>query len=302
MVNKEVVMRSRFGSNDPINGSDKARLLILAGLFFVLLLATVGVVFLYAGSSRATVKAIVVEKEPEVNMVDVLVPIENIDAGQALTPAMFRKESRPAVGLPSRVVHDFEEIKGLYSRSLIAADQPLHRDYITNIRPTNALTVKIPEGYRAVTISVDARSSVEGWARPGARVDVVWASKIQGRPAVTVIVQNAQVLSVEREMDNKTQNVQVPNTVTLLVTAEEAAKIQLAQTTGALSLNLRGDTDPGKADQFSNGSVTLDDLYPKNMQDDKPVMASGPKIHMRDPKTGKDVEYVFRDGELVPAQ
>ena len=174
-------MRSHFGSSNPIDNSDKARLLILAGLFVVLLLATVGVVFVYAGSSRATVKTVVVEKEPEVKLLDVLVPIQTIEAGQTLEPSMFRREQRPAIGLPSRAVRDFEEIKGLYSRSLIAEGQPLHRDYITNIRPTNALTVKIPEGFRAVTISVDARSSVEGWARPGARVDITWASRIQGR-------------------------------------------------------------------------------------------------------------------------
>ena len=298
-------MRSQFGSSSSANSSDKARLLILAGLFLVLLVATGGVVFVYAGSSRATVKTVLVEKEPEVKMIDVLVPINQIESGQALEPSMFRREARPALGLPSRVVRDFEEIKGTYSRSLVVEGQPLHRDYITNIRPNSPMTVKIPEGYRAVAISTDVRSSVEGWVRPGARVDVVWVSKIQGQPAVTVIVQNAQVLSAERQMDirNLVNMGQVPSTITLLVTADDAAKIQLAQATGALSLTLRGDTDSGKGERATGSNVTLmTSLIPRGSQEGAPAPPTGPRIQVRDPKTGKVEEFVLREGKLTPVE
>jgi len=278
--------------------SERARILLLVGVFAVLLFSTLAFLFISSGPTTATTKTVVVEKEPEIKMADVLIPIAAIDAGQALDPTMFRKEARPQVGLSPRVVKDFEEIKGHFSRSLIVADQPLHRDYITNIRPTNALTVKIPEGFRAVTISVDAKSSVEGWARPGARVDVVWASRIRGQPAVTEIVQNAEVLSAERQIDTNTKaGAAVPSTVTLLVTAKDAAKIQLAQTTGSLSLNLRGDNDGGRGS--AGGTVTLDDLTGNREREAEPVPAGG-SVRMRG-KDGKMEEWVFRNGKLVPA-
>lgn len=296
-------MRGQFGGGLPSQNSERTRILVLAGFFFVLLTATVGAVIFYTSSSKATVKTVVVEKEPEIKMADVLVPVQNIEPGQALEPAMFRREQRPSVGLPARVVKDFEEIKGQYSRSLIVADQPLHRDYITAVRPTNALTVKIPDGYRAVSISVDVRSSVEGWARPGAKVDVVWASRIRGQAAVTVIVQNAQIISAERQTADAAPQAGgvVPSTVTLLVTAADAAKIQLAQTTGSLSLSLRGDQDPGKADSNPSITTTLDDLYPRTAQEAPAAAPTGPRIRMRNAK-GEIEEYVFQNGQLVPAQ
>jgi len=246
----------------PGGGADRAKVFILLGIIAVVVFLLVAFLSLYSRASATNTKPVVVEteKETQVKMVDVLVPVREIEAGTRLEASMFRRESRPQVGVSPRVVRDFEEIQGLYARSLIVPGQPLHRDYITTVKPTNAITANIPEGHRAVTISVDAKSAVEGWVRPGARVDVVWASSIRGRPGVTVIVQNALVLSAERNPDPKVQpGSPVPSTVTLLVTAEDAAKINLAQTTGSLTLQLRGDNDPGKGRQ--GGSITIDDLY-----------------------------------------
>ncbi|MFM1848045.1 MAG: hypothetical protein RL417_1519 [Pseudomonadota bacterium] len=291
-------MARHFGGGNQMRQSERARILLLVGVFAVLLFSTLAFLFISSGPTTATTKTVVVEKEPEIKMADVLIPLSAIEPGQPLEPTMFRKEPRPQVGLSPRVVKDFEEIKGHFSRSLIVADQPLHRDYITNIRPTNALTVKIPEGFRAVTISVDAKSSVEGWARPGARVDVVWASRIRGQPAVTEIVQNAEVLSAERQTDaNSKPGAAVPSTVTLLVTAKDAAKIQLAQTTGSLSLNLRGDNDGGRGSP--GGTVTLDDLT-GNREREAPEAPAGGTVKMRG-KDGKMEEWVFKNGKLVPA-
>lgn len=283
-------------------GIDRAKLLVFVSVFALILFTVIAVLIFSSGPTTASVKPVVVEKEePEIKMVDVLVPNQDIDAGQPLEPALFKKESRPQIGVSGRVVRDFEEIKGHFSRSLIVGGQPLYRDYITNVRPTNALTANIPEGFRAVTISVDVRSSVEGFVRAGARVDVVWASKIRGQPGVTVIVQNARVLSAERQTDNKIQpGMPVPSTVTLLVTATDAQKIQLAMTTGSLSLNLRGDTDTGKG--IGAGSITITDLLggqagaPAEARPDATINGT---IKMRGPD-GKLQTYVLRNGKMEP--
>ncbi len=297
-------MRSQFGSSTSIDKAERARLLLVASLLFVVVLGCLGVVFLYTGSSKATVIKSEVEPEiPQVKMEEVLVPVKPIDSGTLLDPAMFRTESRPAAGLSSKSVRSFEQIRGSFARAFIAPDQPLHSDYVTSSRPTNALTIKIPDGYRAVTISVDARSSVEGWARPGAKVDVVWASQIRGQPAVTIIVNNAQVISAERQVESTTgsnakQGGPVPNTVTLLVTAQDAAKIQLAAITGTLTLSLRGDNDPGKADTSLAGSLTVNDLYPRGSTEDAPAI-TGPRIRMKNDR-GEIEEFILNDGKLKP--
>ncbi|MCB0334594.1 MAG: Flp pilus assembly protein CpaB [Bdellovibrionales bacterium] len=255
-------MARQFGGVHPNKQNDKAKVILAASLVFIVLFASLAYVLLSSQSEPPKAAAVVVDSggESEIKMVDVLVPVSEIQPGAALEARMFRKESRPQVGVSNRVVRDFEEIKAHFARSLIVPNQPLHRDYITSVRPTNILTANIPEDFRAVTIRVDARTSVEGFVRPGANVDVVWASRIRGKPGITTIVQNAKVLSAERQtkVDNANPGVPVPSTVTLLVTAEDAQKIQLASTTGKLSLSLRGDADAGKA--AGSKTITLDDL------------------------------------------
>ena len=135
-------------------------------------------------------------------------------------------------------------------------------------------------------------TSVEGWARPGANVDVLWMSRFGDREGLKTIVENAKVLSAERQIDSTSNNITVPSTVTLLVTAQDAAKIQLASTTGTLSLLLRGDTDTSSSTLSS--PITVEDLLGKEKKGDfGNTKASGIV------KIG-DEEFYLIDGQLVP--
>ena len=291
-------MARQFGGVHPSRNSRSGTLLIVG--FILFLLFALIAYFLYtsqvkggaaapqaANNSTNNTAAV----DPEIRMMAVLVPIQEIKEGTPLEKRMFRKDSRPKVGVSDRAVQDFEEITGNFARTMLVPGQPLHRDFITSIKPTNVLTAKIPEGFRAVTIRVDARTSVEGFVRPDAHVDVEWATRINGTPAIVTIVENAKVLSAERQTQSQTaQGAPVPSTVTLLVTAKDAKKIQLATTTGKLSLSLRGDEDPGSA---GGGGITLKDLMPggkKRTQEnvDGTVTIGG-------------VRWLLVDGKLVPA-
>ncbi len=288
-------MSRHFGGIQPGRQADKTKTVLLVSLFFVVIFTVLAFVLLSTGQAKVDPKPVVVETEAEVKMVDVLVPVQEIAAGTELEPRMFRKESRPQVGVSQRIVKDFEEIQNYYARSLIVSGQPLHKDYITSVRPVNAVTANIPPGFRAVTIRVDARTSVEGFVRPGAKVDVVWASRIRGQPGVTTIVENAKVLSAERqtqqEIDAAKKGVPVPSTVTLLVGIADAQKIQLASTTGTLSLSLRGDSDGGKG-VGEGKSITIDDLLGAKRKDE------GPEVEGTVTIGGEKWNMV--DGKLVP--
>lgn len=288
-------MARQFGGIHPSRSGDKARPIIIAG--FVLFLFFAGAAFYFlqsgsGGSSGQTSGAVVVEKQQPMKMTTVLVPIQEIKTGVPLEPRMFRKESRPQVGVSERAVKDFEEIRSHYARSLVVPGQPLHKEYITAIKPTNILTAKIPEGFRAVTIRTDSRTSVEGFVRPGAKVDVEWATRINGSPGVVTIVENAKVLSAARSTGEATKNgAPVPSTVTLLVTAPDAKKIQLASTTGKLSLSLRGDDDHGRSS--GGGGITIKDLLPGNKKRSQENVDGVVTIG--------GVRWLLVEGKLVPA-
>ncbi|MCB0338493.1 MAG: Flp pilus assembly protein CpaB [Bdellovibrionales bacterium] len=285
---------AHFGGINPIKQQQRAQTLRLAlGVGIVAFFVVIGLFFLSSDSSTA-VESVVREVPAEVEMVEVLVPVQSIKAGAGLEPQMFRKDPRPKQGLSPRVIRDFEEIKGFYARSLIAADAPLLSDYITSVPPSSEITPKIPDGYRAVTISVNSVSAVEGWARPGARVDVVWATVVRGHSTVKTIVQNARVLSADARSESPADQQQggvIPSSVTLLVTAKDAQKIQLAKTSGTLSLTLRGDDDRGKASDI--GTLSIDDLLEGNRTEEIAPNSEGSVII-------GGVEYDVVRGKMVP--
>jgi pilus assembly protein CpaB len=289
-------MPGHFGGISPVRQQQKARLMSFGLIGGGVLLVIVIIVFGVSAFSKQPnqPQEIVREVAAPIETVSVLVPLQTIEAGQELRPTMFKKEERPKAGLPPRVVRDFEEIKGYFSRSMIAADSPLITDYITQIKPSSVITARIPEGYRAVTIRVDAQSAVEGWVRPGAKVDVVWATTVRGKSTVSTIVENAEILSAESSTDAQQgaggKAMMVPSTVTLMITAQDAQRIQLAKTTGTLSLNLRGDSD-GKSS--GRGSVNVDDLLRNGAAEE-----TGPQCQGKVKLSG--VEYCVMGGEMIP--
>lgn len=309
-------MSRQFGGAGPARNGQRTKVLgfALAGMALFVCVFVVLLIFT-SPQSKANQSNVQQTADANLEFAEVLVPIQQIEPGVALEPTMFKKEKRPKLGLPPRAIKDFEEIKGQYSRSIIVPDLPLAQEYLTQVRPANTITARIPEGYRAVTINVDVRTSVEGWARPGARVDVIWASRIRNKEAVTVIVQNAVILSAERQTDTSNTPQQqpgllpgrqpppqagVPNTVTLLVSAKDAQKIQLASTTGALSLSLRGDTDAGQGQ--ASGSITIDQLISDNAPQDQTATGKEPvqgTVRIKGP-SGNYEEWVLKGGRLEP--
>lgn len=190
----------------------------------------------------------------------VLVPQVRIAAGQKLSADMFTIENRQLEGIQNAVVSNIGEIEGAYAAAPIQEKAPLMKKSITFVAPPNAVTSKIPEGYRAVTISVNAETGVEGWVRPGARVDIVWISTIRSKQVVSTIVEDAEILSAENSTDAAAKGA-MPSHVTLLTTVEDAQRIQLAKSSGTLSLNLRG---TGDRTQKGNNTITLDGLLAKD--------------------------------------
>lgn len=230
-----------------------------------------------------------------VELIDVLVADKVIQTGTALDPQRFRIERRSPISLSSTVVRSYEEIQGKFARTMIVPDQPLSREFLTSVRPSNSVIENIPAGFRAVTIRVDSRTSVEGWAQGGARVDVVWVSSIRGKPGIAVIVENAKVLSAERQVTQNADSLSpIPTTVTLLTNTDDAKRLQLASVSGALSLSLRGD---GDVKSSPGVPITVDDLIKEARPLNQPEARAMLRIRG---SNGKAETFNFQDGELVP--
>ncbi len=237
-------MAGGFGGRQRTQGNNAALLGGLALVFVVILLL---LIYMFVNSQKEVAapqvqQPVQAEAAPVVEkQVTVLVPLQDIQQGVQLQPSMFKKISKPESAVDERAIRDFEGINMMYSKTLLVANAPVMQEYVQNTKPVVA--IPIPPGFRAVTIRVNATSSVEGWARAGSKVDVNWISIIHGKRCLTTIVQCAKVVSAERQTTNNTpQGAAVPSTITLVVNSSDAKKIQLAEAgQGQLSLDLRGD-------------------------------------------------------------
>ncbi|MBN8549866.1 MAG: hypothetical protein J0M12_11175 [Deltaproteobacteria bacterium] len=119
-------------------------------------------------------------------------------------------------------------------------------------RIINAVTARIPPGYRAVSLDV------AGAPRPGEYVDVMWLAELQAKSVSAIIVENARVLSNEQD-PSATDNPVGISTVTILIPAADAARIELARATGTVVLTPRDAASPqdGGVEEFIERGGTL---------------------------------------------
>ncbi|MCC6933388.1 MAG: Flp pilus assembly protein CpaB [Deltaproteobacteria bacterium] len=310
-------MATGFGARPGASrGNNNNNLILLVVLLVLLGLGLAGILF--AGKdliNNLTSKPIentpvVVVSEPVQNIpdgVNVLVTRQRIEEG---TPfdfnAMFIEEPRSRSQLPINYfpANRKLELTGRFAKTMINASTPLLEEHITDVQPVS--TLQIPVGFRAITITVDARRGVEGWAKPNSRVDVLWTyNDPDGTKKVATIVRFVKVLSVAGQTANAPQQGQQQGqtpaaapqgetTVTLLVEEREAKKIELARTLGELSLSLIGNEAPKQPQ--NEKPVTLRDIIgDPNDKSPEELPADG-RMYTKDAQTGELVLYELRKG------
>jgi Flp pilus assembly protein CpaB len=117
---------------------------------------------------------------------------------------------------------------------------------------------------RAMTLRVDATSSVEGWAAAGAVVDVLLVQDDK----TNVVAEKVKIISAERSvtpMSGGDESPSIPSTVTLLVTQEQCLALNTAIPLGRIAFALRSNRDEENwatrsfsADRLRRGGITTD--------------------------------------------
>lgn len=174
-------------------------------------------------------------------------PIRAIAKGERLRDVPFSSTPWPK----NRVLGDFMVDVEPYKDSIATAIIPKHipvpisalsRDQLD----INEVVDRIPEGMRGITVKVDAETAVEGWARAGNFVDVSIVRKLSERSndiETAVVAENVKILSAGQSTETGNTAARTATTVTLLVSQEDALKIQTAALVGKVTLSLRGKGD-----------------------------------------------------------
>jgi pilus assembly protein CpaB len=148
---------------------------------------------------------------------------------------------------------DPRSLMGQVVRYNITAGQPVTRGSLVGPKDRGFLAAALGPGMRAITVPVNASTSVAGFVFPGDHVDIVLTTTVKGGgegPPLNVsetIVRNIRVLATDQRItstdeEGKTQ-VRTFSNVTLEVTPRLAEKMSVAQSLGTLSLSLRSLAD-----------------------------------------------------------
>lgn len=231
--------------------------------------------FLYA-----TTKAPHAEK-----MVAITAAARDMPAGTRLQKADLKTVRVPEKDVPKAAILDQ---KVAIDRPLlfpVGANEAIISNKVASAAGAEGLPALIEVGKRAVSVPITDASGVAGMIQPRAHVDVLFTKPGSVAEAVTTtILEDIVVLAMGRTTEvANTSGVAAVNTAarpttqaaTLLVTPEQARKLELAKNQGKISLALRNPLDHSSAKDQS--ATTSDQLYagfhPKqntpNLRDDR---------------------------------
>ena len=180
-------------------------------------------------------------------------PKVEVVKGTKLSRVELSKVYWPRDQVPEGAVREAENIREMYAKANLPANQPILRSGISATLPSYGIMESLPPGHRAASIDVDATSGVEGWATPGAHVDVLltYIERETGLNTTRVVVEDAIVLSFDGSTKvNKSEKDLINgrsaisgSTVTLMVSLEDSLELQTARAMGKINLVLRNVND-----------------------------------------------------------
>ncbi len=226
----------------------KSRTLILVVLALICgASAVVGVNQLTQGKEVSTVAT-----------VSVVTAAKDMPRGSVLSTQVLTVSQWPAGLAPTGALTNVEEANGRAVFVPLVKGEPLLESKLASKDAGRGLAALIPKGMRAFTIRTSHVSAgVGGFIMPGNKVDILLTTNgsgpndITGGGATTTLLQNIEILAIAQLLDAPNTNAINPkdmNNVTLLVTPDQAAKLDLGMNKGMLHLTLRNPEDDLEAD------------------------------------------------------
>lgn len=207
----------------------------------------------------------------------VLVADEEIRAGEALRPSMFRWQPWPEEDILSsyKVIGDTEgateqqvfnqrtafeaAMSGKITRRFVAAGEPLTDQLVFDRDNASFMAGALRPGMRAIAIPVNETTGAAGFILPGDRVDILLTHDITSalprgvegpgpdapvaRYISETVLESLRVLAVDQVFREDEDDPRVVDTVTVEVTARQAEVINLAKRMGTMTLTLRALSD-----------------------------------------------------------
>jgi pilus assembly protein CpaB len=196
----------------------------------------------------------------EEKMVRVVVATRDMPVGTLLKSTDLKTVNYPEKDVPKGVVFRADDAVGRVLIAPLNMNEPVLNGAgkLTARTGVEGAASMIEPGYRAVSVSITDVSGVAGLVQPGSKVDVLFTRPGSMAEATTsTILQNVKVLSTGRlAPTGTTPDPKAPRSpvVTLVLTPDDAQKLELAKNQGKISLSLRNPLDAsggGSADPIT---------------------------------------------------
>jgi pilus assembly protein CpaB len=198
------------------------------------------------------------ERAPRAETVKVVVASQELPPGEVIPRTSLRTRDYPKDSAPAGVISNIEQAAERVATMPIALDDMVLESKLAPKGVGSGIAPLIPIGMRAVCIQIaNVAAGHAGLLMPKNRVDVLFTSTDQGTDdqtgggSTTNLLQNVEILAVDRKIyitgDNKAESSEL-RSVTLVVTPDQANKLDLAQNKGTLHLSLRNPKDDKTAE------------------------------------------------------
>lgn len=192
------------------------------------------------------------------DVVAVVVAKTDVPRGTLIATEHIRLQTWPESLVPAGAFTKLEDVEDRLALVPLVAGEPVSERKLTDGSAGQGLAAMIPTGMRAFTIkAAHVAAGVAGFIMPSDKVDVLLTTSgggrrdVTGGGATTTLLQNVQVLAVDQRLDAVERSAIDPQelrSVTLLVTPNQAAKLDLGMNKGILHLSLRNPEDNAEAD------------------------------------------------------
>jgi pilus assembly protein CpaB len=243
--------------------------------------AAVGVVSLRAPRAQAA----------PVETVPVVVTAVDVPRFTALAPEHLTVRDWPKELVPAGALTRVEDATDRVGLTSMVKGEVLHESKLAGRGAGRGLAPGIEKGKRAFTIQTPTvASGVAGFILPGNKVDVLLTvnghggNDPTGGGATVTLLQNVEILAVDQRVEAPTDNkvdTKDLRSVTLLVTPDEAARLDLGQNKGTLHLTLR---NPEDTEQIATRRATLKEIGlheekpPEKPKEEKPAAPAAAPI------------------------
>ena len=272
-----------------LNDIKPRQLLILAGS--VMLAMFIFAFTFLSWWTQKEVKEVVEEQAPPVvNMRTVVTAKIDIPAMTPIKTEMLEAKEVPEELVPADAVTEISRMKDTLSKTpIFAGDVITERKLSADIKDAGFVGT-IPPDCRAVSISVNSLTGVDGFAKPGDKVDLLLVESKEYSATTNIILQDVLLLSINQNYNDNSIDangnstaIQNPSIATLALMPNDILRLVSASKLGEIYMILRPKNPTQK--YWDDVAYTV-----KSANAPKPVVTP-PPAPVTQPKPEKPEEY-----------